>query len=42
VKKPETPELLDRIADKVLAYKPKPISPAQKKRARKKKRAGTG
>jgi hypothetical protein len=31
----ETPEILNRIADKVLAYRPKPKSKAAKKRKRK-------
>ena len=33
--KKETPEILDKIADAVLAYQPKPKSKAAKKRARK-------
>ena len=33
----DTPEILDKIADVVLAYKPKPKSKAAKKRTRKKK-----
>ena len=32
------PELLDRIADKVLSYKPKPVSAAQKRLAKKMKK----
>lgn len=32
----ETPEILDKIVDKVLAYRPKPKSKAAKKRTRKK------
>jgi hypothetical protein len=34
----KTPEVLDRITDVVLAYRPKPKSKAAKRRARKKKR----
>ena len=34
--------MLDRIVDVVLAYTPKPKTKAQKKRARKKKRAERG
>lgn len=37
--KPPIPPELDRIADKVLQYKPKPKSKAGKRRERKKKRA---
>lgn len=37
--KPETPHALDAIADKVLAYKPKPRSAPAKKRVRKRKKA---
>lgn len=37
---PPTPPELDRIADKVLSYRPKPKSKAAKKRARRQKRAG--
>lgn len=33
----ETPEILDKMADLVLAYRPKPKSKAAKKRTRKKK-----
>lgn len=33
----ETPEILDKIVDVVLAYRPKPKSKAAKKRTRKKK-----
>jgi hypothetical protein len=33
----KTPELLDRIADHVLAYKPKPKSAAAKRRVRRAK-----
>jgi hypothetical protein len=33
------PAVLDRIVDKVLAYKPKPKSNPAKKRARRKKKA---
>ena len=36
--KRQVPHELDRIADIVLAYRPKPKSKAGKKRARKKKR----
>jgi hypothetical protein len=36
---PKVPELLDLIVDKVLAYKPKPVSVAQKRLARKAKKA---
>lgn len=32
------PEILNRITDKVLAYRPKPKSKAAKRRARKNKR----
>ncbi len=35
---PKTPEVLDRITDVVLAYKPKPKTKAAKRRIRKKKR----
>lgn len=35
----KTPAVLDRIVDKVLAYKPKPKSQPAKKRARRKKKA---
>lgn len=31
---PKTPEILDRIVDKVLAYRPKPKTKAAKKRKR--------
>lgn len=34
----KTPPELDRIADRVLAYRPKPKTKAAKRRARKKKR----
>lgn len=34
----KTPAVLDRIVDKVLAYKPKPASKPAKKRARRKKK----
>jgi hypothetical protein len=34
--KPEIPDELNRIVDKVLAYRPKPKSKAAKKRTRKK------
>jgi len=34
----ETPEVLDKITDVVLAYKPKPKSKAGKKRMRKEKK----
>lgn len=34
----ETPELLDKIADAILAYRPKPKTKAQKKRKRKEKK----
>ena len=34
--KPEVPEILNQIADKVLAYRPKPKSKGAKKRTRKK------
>lgn len=37
MKKP--PAVLDKIVDKVLAYKPKPKSQPAKKRARRKKKA---
>lgn len=37
MKKP--PKILDRIADRVLAYRPKPKSNAAKKRTRKAKKA---
>ena len=33
-----SPELLDRVTDHVLAYRPKPKSKAAKKRARKKRK----
>lgn len=36
--KKETPDLLDRIADKVLSYHPKPKSKARKRRDRRNKR----
>lgn len=36
---PPTPPELDRISDRVLAYRPKPKSKAAKKRARRQKRA---
>lgn len=36
---PPTPPELDRIADKVLGYRPKPKSKAAKKRAQRQKRA---
>lgn len=36
--KPKTPAALDRIVDKVLAYRPKPKSKPAKKRARVKKK----
>lgn len=36
--KKKTPELLDKIADVVLAYRPKPKTKAAKKRTRKAKR----
>jgi hypothetical protein len=35
--KPEVPDALNRIVDKVLAYRPKPKSKGAKKRTRKKK-----
>lgn len=38
MRKPRTPAALDRIADVVLAYRPKPKTKAAKRRARKKKR----
>jgi hypothetical protein len=38
MKKPKTPAELDRIADVVLAYRPKPKSKAAKKRKRKEKK----
>lgn len=34
----KTPKILDKIADLVLAYKPKPKSKPAKKRARRKKK----
>lgn len=34
--KPKTPDILDRITDVVLAYKPKPKTKAAKRRKRKK------
>ena len=37
----ETPEVLDKITDVVLAYKPKPKSKASKKRKRKEKKVRT-
>lgn len=37
-KPPEAPPALDVIADKVLAYRPKPKSAPAKKRARRKKK----
>ena len=37
----ETPEVLDKITDVVLAYKPKPKSKAAKKRKRKEKKVRT-
>jgi hypothetical protein len=36
MKKPEVPEILNQIVDKVLAYRPKPKSKAAKKRQRRK------
>jgi hypothetical protein len=36
--KPEVPDALHRIVDKVLAHKPKPKSKPAKKRARKSKK----
>ncbi len=36
--KKETPEILDRIADRVLSYRPKLKSKARKRRERRKKR----
>jgi hypothetical protein len=38
----KVPKELDAIADKVLAYRPKPKSKPAKKRARKKKKADRG
>jgi hypothetical protein len=35
----KTPLLLDLIADKVLAYRPRPVSKAQKRLAKKAKKA---
>jgi len=37
--KKKSPEVLNRIVDRVLAYKPKPKSKPAKKRARRKKKA---
>lgn len=37
--KKKPPEVLNRIVDRVLAYKPKPKSKPAKKRARRKKKA---
>ena len=34
----ETPELLDKITDAILAYRPKPKTKAQKKRKKKEKK----
>ena len=34
----DAPEILNRIVDKVLAYRPKPKSKAAKKRTRRKKK----
>ena len=34
----ETPELLDKITDAILAYRPKPKTKSQKKRKRKEKK----
>jgi hypothetical protein len=34
----ETPELLDKITDAILAYRPKPKTKTQKKRKRKEKK----
>ena len=34
----ETPELLNKITDAILAYRPKPKTKAQKKRKRKEKK----
>lgn len=39
MKKQKTPAALDQIADKVLAYRPKPKSDAAKKRAKRQKKA---
>jgi hypothetical protein len=36
----ESPEVLNKIVDKVLAYRPKPKSKAAKKRRRKKTKTG--
>ena len=35
----QTPELLDRVVDKVFAYQPKPKTKAAKKRIRREQRA---
>jgi hypothetical protein len=40
--KKQPPEELDRIADMVLNYKPKPKTKAAKRRARKKTKKGKG
>ncbi len=37
-----TPEVLDKMVDAVLAYRPKPKSKAAKKRARKAKKKAKG
>lgn len=42
MKKLKTPAVLDRIVDRVLAYKPKATTPKAKKRKRKAKRAASG
>lgn len=42
MRKQRVPEALDRIADTVLAYRPKPKTKAAKRRARKKKRDAGG
>jgi len=39
MKKPKTPNILDKIVDAVLAYKPKPKTKKAKKRARKAKKS---
>jgi hypothetical protein len=36
--KPKAPKELDEIADTVLRYRPKPVSPAAKKRKRAKRK----
>ena len=40
MKKPKVPAVLDRTADRVLAYRPKPKSKKAKKRQRKRRLKG--